>query len=68
MKMSAKPKVIDSFYKMYDHLKKLGLSEDDVVLLIQKRTNPRVNLTDIRATINAIKAFEKQIDRLSNQD
>lgn len=66
--MSAKPTVIDSFYKMYDHMKKFGLSEDDIVLLIQKRTNPRVNITDIRATLKAIKAFEKQIEKSLNSD
>ena len=66
--MSAKPTVIDSFYKMYDHMKKLGLSEDDVIHLIQKRTNPRVKITDIRATFAAIKAFEKQIEKSLNSD
>lgn len=66
--MSVKPKVIDSFYKMYDHLKKLGLSEEDIVLLIQKRTNPRVKIVDIRATIKAFKAFEKQIEKSTNSD
>lgn len=60
--MSVKPKIIDSFYMMFNHLKKLGLSENDVVYLLQKRTNPRVSIMDIRRTLNAIKAFEKQIN------
>lgn len=66
--MSAKPQIIDTFNKMYDHMKSFGLSEDDIILLIQKRTKPKVKLTDIRLTIQAIKTFEKQIERLSNQD
>lgn len=63
--MSVKPKLIDSFNKMFSHLKKLGLHQNDIVLLLQRRTNPRVSIKDIRATIEAIKAFEKQIDRMN---
>jgi len=52
---------------MFDHLKKLGLTENDIIHLLQKRTNPRVPIKDIKATIDAIKVFEKQIDRMSQK-
>ncbi len=61
--MSVKPQIIDSFIKMFDHMKKMGLSGNDVIYLIQKRTSPRVKITDIRATFAAIRVFEKQIER-----
>ena len=67
--MSTKPSVITSFYEMYDHLRGQGLTEDDIILLIQKRTKPKVNITEIRSTIEAIKTFEKQIEKaLSKED
>lgn len=63
--MSAKPKIINSFYKMFEHLKGLGLNENDVIYLLQKRTKPKVSIKDIRATIEAIRAFESQINKFT---
>lgn len=68
MSGQVKPHLINSLYKIYEHLQKVGLSESDFVTLIQKRTNPRVKITDIRATLEAIKTFEKQIEKAANSD
>lgn len=58
-----KPMLIDSFSKVLDYFKKQGFNESDILFLIQKRTRPKQNITSIRATIEAVKIFEKQIER-----
>lgn len=63
MKADVKPTSIDSFSKVLKHFESQGFSEEDVLTLLQKKTKPRQTITSVRATIDAIKTFEKQIER-----
>ena len=66
--MSLKPASLDSFSKVLEHFEAQGFSEDDIITLIHKKTRPKIPITAVRATIAAIKAFEKQIEKALNQD
>jgi len=66
--MSVKPGSIDSFSKVLEHFEKQGFSEDDIITLIHKKTRPKISITAVRATIAAIRVFERQIEKSLNQD
>lgn len=63
MTQNVKPTSIDSFSKILKHFESQGFSEDNILTLLQKETKPRQTITSVRATINAIKTFEKQIEK-----
>jgi len=53
------PIIAPSIYAILEQMKKMGLDEEDIVLMVQRRTKNRVNKTEIRTTMEALKKIEK---------
>ena len=62
-----KPSVIPSIYSIMDQMKGMGLTEDDLIHLIQRRTGPKVSKANIRATIEAVREIEKNFESAKDE-
>jgi pseudouridine-5'-phosphate glycosidase len=60
LKPSVVTKVSTAVSTIMNQMLKMGLKERDFILLIQDRTSNKVNRTDIKAVLDAIKLIEKQ--------
>lgn len=59
--INLKPSIIDTLYDIELHLRKCGLTEDDIILLIQKRVKNRPSKKLIRDVLEGIKTLEKSL-------
>jgi len=48
---------------MIKDFKNIGLSFDDFITLVHKRTKGKVNKTDVRTTVKAIREMYKDMER-----
>jgi len=64
MEVNIKPSVIRSFYEIETELRKYGFKEQDILIMLQDRTKPKMSLTNIRNMYCAIKQFEKDFQKL----
>lgn len=55
------PSVIPSIYEVERRLRSYGLSERDIIVLIQRRTRPKQSVTAIKATLKALREIEAVI-------
>lgn len=46
-----------------DHFLKQGLTKDDLITIIQSRTNPKVNKNEIRSVIKVIREIERDFNK-----
>lgn len=60
IKPSAVVKVSEAFATITDQMLKMGLTERDLILLIQDRAKGNINRTDIKNVLDAIRVIEKQ--------
>lgn len=63
--MSLKPSVIPSVNKIYETLKGVGLTQDNIITLIQRET--KLSRSSIKKTIFALRKIENQITRLDER-
>ena len=56
------PKVAPSVYSIMEQMKKMGLTEDDLITLIHRRVK-NVSRTDIGITLSAIRVIETNFRR-----
>ena len=59
--INLKPSIINTLYDIEKHLKQSGLTEDDIILLIQKRVKNRPSKKIIKEVINGIKLLERSL-------
>ena len=57
------PSDVRSLYQIIEDIKKGGLNYEDILKLIQSRTQPKLSLKYIKNVINAIKYLENTIIR-----
>jgi len=57
------PLVAPAVYSILDQMKKMGLTEDDLITLIQRRVRGKINKTQIRNTLRALKDIEKNFEK-----
>lgn len=61
--ITPKPSVIISIYDLEKSLRRQGLDTDDILILIQRRTRPRIPLKYIKTTLEAAKKLEKSLQK-----
>ena len=59
-----KPQVPLRVYELYEQLLRAGFTENDIVVLIQERTKPRLTKTEIRQTLLAARKLERILERI----
>lgn len=63
------PKVAPSVYSIMERMRSMGLSEDDLVTLIQRGIKPRnsISRTQVLVTLRALERIEKNFLRASKK-
>ena len=61
------PKVAPSVYSIMEQMRKMGLTHDDLVTLIQRRVKT-VSRGDIGATLDALKMIESNFKRAQERE
>jgi len=56
-----KPSVLVTVNEMMNRLENYGLSEKDIMILVQRRTKPKVPLKHIQATLQGAIELEKTL-------
>lgn len=59
--INLKPSEVKNIYEIIEKLQEKGLSYEDIIKLIQRRTHPQMALKNIKTVINAIKRLERDI-------
>jgi len=60
--------VAPAVYSIMEQMQKMGLTENDLVYLIQKRVRGNITLTQIRETLRALKAIEKNFETANKKE
>lgn len=58
-----KPSILKTLYHIESSLKKAGLTEDDILVLLQKKIKGNMPKRTIKAVIEGLKILEKQLLR-----
>lgn len=61
MEENLKPSIANSLYEIEKRLKATGLTEDDILVLIQKRVKGRPAKKDIKKILEGIKQLEQDL-------
>ena len=62
IEINLKPSIIKSLYKIEQSLKECGLSEKDILILLQSRIRPRISQKIIKSVLNGIQQLELNIE------
>ena len=60
--MIVKPSILHTMDRLLSQLKEVGLTEDDVIGLIQTRTYPKLPRDTIKNTMRALKKLESHLE------
>jgi len=57
------PLVAPAVYSILEQMKRMGLTEDDLITLIQRRVKGKITKTQIRHTLRALEEIEKNFEK-----
>ena len=55
------PSIIGDIYTTFEKIKRYGINEGDIIVLIQRRISPKMTVKQIKAVIKALIRIETEI-------